>query len=1001
MTLTDARREIAEDCWSITEHNRATGAAIEELGSSFLIGNGYMGYRGTLEEDTRERMTATIVAGLYDRVGDQWREPVNMPNALSVQVIADGAPLDARTCPLESHSQSLDLHRGVHERKTSFAGPNGNPLSVTCTRFASATYLHLLCLRCTLEARRDCTVVLRIRIDGDMWDLNGRHLEGLFSSIEGDVASLSARTHERGLAVAVSQCISAAGAEMRHELEENGAAANVIVPLSAGVPFTVDVFAAVYTGLDCSDPVLSSQAESRMAAARGFDDLLQKHCDLWESRWERCDIVIDGDPEAQCAMRFNMYHLLSIAPAHSSSLSIPARGLSGQMYKGAIFWDTEVFMLPFFMFTFPGIARNLLMYRFHTLNGARRKAREYGYRGAFYAWESQENGDDACTLFNVIDVNTQRLIRTYFRDKQIHISADVVYAFWEYFATTGDESILLDGGAEVIFECCRFLLSWLYFSRERKRYEVLDVTGPDEYHERVHNDAWTNWITAHAMAVCTRVFDFLEANHPRKAAALIEELDFARDIAAIREVSGEIYLPAPEDGSLVIPQFDGYLKLEDVPLEKVLQRKLHPHEYLGGGNGVAVTTQVIKQADVVLGLALLGRDQSPEVKAANWDYYEPRTEHGSSLSACAYSIVASETGRMTHAYDYFMKAATTDMGAPHKSFVGTLYIGGTHPAASGGAWMAAVFGLCGISVKDGMISVSPRLPAHWRQVTMPLSVQGTEYRITVSSQSITIKADHAGSARIMVHGHACSMPASGALTISLRQEARGGVSGHMRAGIFDLDGVIVDTAKYHFLAWKRLAGELGFDFTPADNERLKGVSRMRSLEILLEIGGLSRDEEERRVLAERKNGWYVQYIHAMDETEILPGAASYVRSLRTRGIKTAVASASKNAPLILERLGVAPLFDAVVDGTSVSRTKPDPEVFLLAASALGIPPAHCVVFEDAQAGIEAARSAGMSVIGIGRPEDLHGADMVVPGLMDLLPAATPTGIQTPRAHIPS
>jgi len=206
----------------------------------------------------------------------------------------------------------------------------------------------------------------------------------------------------------------------------------------------------------------------------------------------------------------------------------------------------------------------------------------------------------------------------------------------------------------------------------------------------------------------------------------------------------------------------------------------------------------------------------------------------------------------------------------------------------------------------------------------------------------------------------------------------------MRAAIFDLDGVIVDTAKYHYLAWKRLANELGFDFTETDNERLKGVSRVRSLEILLEIGGLTLDDATKSQLAARKNDWYVEYISNMVASEILPGAAEYLQKLRSRGIKTALGSASKNAPLILERLGISSLFDVVVDGNKVSKAKPDPEVFLRAAEELNIPPAECIVFEDAEAGIEAAQHAGMGAVGIGNPVTLRESDIIIPGLYALI-----------------
>jgi beta-phosphoglucomutase len=206
----------------------------------------------------------------------------------------------------------------------------------------------------------------------------------------------------------------------------------------------------------------------------------------------------------------------------------------------------------------------------------------------------------------------------------------------------------------------------------------------------------------------------------------------------------------------------------------------------------------------------------------------------------------------------------------------------------------------------------------------------------------------------------------------------------MRAAIFDLDGVIVDTARYHYLAWKRLANRHGFDFTEADNERLKGVSRARSLEILLEIGRLNVDELARQQMAIQKNDWYMESIQQMDAGEILPGALDYLRALRARGVKIALGSASRNAPLILARLGITTLFDSVIDGNQVSRGKPDPEVFLRAAAALDVPPAGCVVFEDAEAGIQAALRAGMGAVGIGKPVNLKDADLVIGGLYQLI-----------------
>lgn len=205
----------------------------------------------------------------------------------------------------------------------------------------------------------------------------------------------------------------------------------------------------------------------------------------------------------------------------------------------------------------------------------------------------------------------------------------------------------------------------------------------------------------------------------------------------------------------------------------------------------------------------------------------------------------------------------------------------------------------------------------------------------------------------------------------------------IKACLFDLDGVVVDTAKYHYLAWKRLANELGFDFTEDDNERLKGVSRMRSLDILLEIGGKTLSEDEKLAYADKKNVWYREFITKMEPNEILPGAVEYFDELKKAGIKIALGSASKNAVTILDRLEIKHWFDAIIDGTSTQKAKPDPEVFLLGAKAVGVDASECVVFEDAEAGVEAAKAANMKCVGIGDEKILGKADFCVAGLHEM------------------
>lgn len=205
----------------------------------------------------------------------------------------------------------------------------------------------------------------------------------------------------------------------------------------------------------------------------------------------------------------------------------------------------------------------------------------------------------------------------------------------------------------------------------------------------------------------------------------------------------------------------------------------------------------------------------------------------------------------------------------------------------------------------------------------------------------------------------------------------------LRGCIFDLDGVLVDTAKYHYLAWKRLAKELGFEFTEADNEALKGVSRMKSLELLLSVGGITKSREEMEELAARKNRWYVEYISKMTPDDILPGSIRLLKSLRSEGILTAIGSASRNAGMIIDNIRLRDLFDVIIDGNKIHSAKPDPEVFVRSAEEMNLPPSCCIVFEDAQAGIDAAIAGGMKSVGVGDPVLLGKADMVIPDLTEI------------------
>ncbi|WP_340024647.1 glycosyl hydrolase family 65 protein [Paenibacillus sp. FSL K6-1096] len=737
--------------WTVSEQSFEPGR-ITANGNKYMTGNGYMGFRGVLEEFRKEQLAAVTLAGVYDKSGSQWREPVNAPNGLYTVVSANGCKLSVlETRPL-AHTQSLDLRSAIHRRETVFEIGEGERVTLTAERFASMDQLHLLAAKWTLHCTADCRIEMTTGIDGRVWDINGPHLLEQQSGSAGEALLSTAVTGELGLPVAVAELTVFGSAEQAKrvaaviELDKGTALRHITIEAKAGETYTWWKYAAVYTGLDTEDnpaeggPDERAVRAVRAAAATGYAGLLETHRRKWEERWSRSDCVIEGDEEAQLALRYSIYQLLIISPTLSERVSIPARGLSGQVYKGAVFWDTEMFMLPFFLHSDPRIARNLMMYRIHTLDGARRKAAEYGYLGAFYAWESQDSGDDACTLFNVNDVFTGRPMRTYFRDKQVHISADVVHGLWQYILFTGDDSILADGGAEVIWECARFFYSYAYYNPVKKRYEILDVTGPDEYHERVNNNAFTSAMVQETLKIALQAAKRLQDKYPAVYNGLAEAYADGPFLDEFTAMLAQLYVPQPDPETLVIEQFDRYLQLEDVSLAELKTRVIHPNEYWGGGNGLATTTGILKQADVVLMLHLFRDSFSREVKRANWEFYEPRTEHGSSLSACIYAMGAADIGLPDWGYPYFMRTATIDLTGESKQYVGDLYIGGTHPAANGGAWMAAVLGYAGLQFDGEAARLQPALPQGWSAVELPVVLRGNSFRLRISREEIAVTA---------------------------------------------------------------------------------------------------------------------------------------------------------------------------------------------------------------------------------------------------------------------
>ena len=707
--------------WSI-EKNGFEIADIEKHGSKYLLGNGFMGYRGTMEEYSAEQLVAVNLAGFFDLAeNSNWRESVNAPNPLYTVVSVDGTELNLSTFEPVLHNQTLNIKSGIHSRKTVF-NVNGVNITIKAERFVSMTKENVMALKYSVLADRDVNVILKTGIDKNIWNIFGTHLNFVGESAENDYLELNCETVQLKNKLKVLEKVvgldNVSNDNLLHISE---------ISLKANEEFVITKFGGVYH----SESLGNATADFSNAVDLGYEELKNEHISAWEKIWKSSDVLIEGDDEAQLALRYSIYHLCSIAPHNTDKCGIPARGLSGQVYKGAAFWDTEMFMLPFFQFTDANVARNLLKYRVNTLDGAKRKAKEFGHEGAFFAWESQETGDDACTLFNVTDIFTNRPLRTYFKDKQIHVSADIVFAMWDYCRTTGDYTLLRDGGLKLMYECLWFFYTYSVFKPHKNRYEILDVVGPDEYHERVNNNAFTNVIVKHAADIFVTALDKVKSEYPEIFKEFQVDLNWAYDFAE------KLYVPQPNEKG-IIEQFDGYFQLENVTPEILKTRELKPNEYWGG-HGLASTTMTLKQADVVMMLNVFRNEYDKEIKKLNWDFYEPYTEHGSSLSACAYAIVAAEIGNTDWAYKYFMKTASVDLTGDTKQYLGSLYIGGTHPAANGGAWNTAIFGFAGVSFTDDALDISPRLPENWESLSFKLNWKGEKLSIKITANGVEIK----------------------------------------------------------------------------------------------------------------------------------------------------------------------------------------------------------------------------------------------------------------------
>jgi trehalose/maltose hydrolase-like predicted phosphorylase len=598
----------------------------------------------------------------------------------------DGEPLDFVGPHGRELRRVLDLRAGVLQIEAHYETPGGRHTAIRTRRCASLADKHLLLQEAVVETENHwAPVALDASLEPSELATRHPHLERLERHAAGDLELLRYTTRASSFEICIASRVSREPLRLRRMVS-------------------------VYTSRDAPDPRAAALAHLQALDWNGFEALFEAHAAQWAQFWARADIRVPGRAAIEQALRFGGYHL-RLPLDDDPRVSVGARTLTGRAYEGHVFWDTEIFMLPYYLHTEPARSRNVLLYRHHTLDGARRRAKAMGCRGACYAWESTVTGDDV-TPTKIVLKSTGSEIPIFTGAQQVHVTADIAYAVRCYWDATQDEDFLAGPGAEILCETARFWASRMTF--DRGRHHIRGVVGPDEYHHGVSDNAYTNWMARHNLQQAAWVAQRL-GRHEQEA----------------QEWTGlALSLHCPQPGpNGVIEQFEGFFQLGDYPLPNE-ERFKAPISRLFDWAQIN-QLKLLKQADVLMLPLLFPQAFSDDVVAANYRYYEPLTDHGSSLSPAVHAAIAWRIGLLQDAERYWKRSLWLDLtNAMDNSMLGV------HAAALGGTWQALVFGLLGVRFTEegpqADARAADRLPAAWQQVEMTLAWRGRSHALKVA-----------------------------------------------------------------------------------------------------------------------------------------------------------------------------------------------------------------------------------------------------------------------------
>jgi kojibiose phosphorylase len=498
--------------------------------------------------------------------------------------------------------------------------------------------------------------------------------------------------------------------------------------VTEGETICVDKFATVVSGRDGGNTKAIAVKKLRSFMGRSLNQELEMQKDIYASYWKRANIKIEGDERLQLAVRFDLFHLMSTPNPKDNRTNIGAKLIHGEEYGGHAFWDTELFILPFFTLTFPEIAKNLVEYRYLLIDAAKRNAKRRGQVGARYPWESADTGDEECPDWTIEGDGT--CYECTVAEQEVHVTADVIYGGLQYFLWTGDMEYYENNLLEMLAETARFWNSRIEYNKEKDYYEITGITGPDEWHEAVSNNAYTNYLARWNMQTAVKHLQKFKVEKKEKCDELFRKINFSdSELDEIELNASKIYIPISEG---LVEQFEGYFKLMDHEIHEWDENNMPilPKALKGISRD---KTTILKQADVVMLMFLFDQEFDEKTKRNNFDFYEKRTLHRSSLSPSIYCLMGLRVGESERAYDYLCRSAYVDIDNNQGNTRE-----GIHAASAGGTWQALVFGYAGLNIRNDQLHFMPRLPEKWTKLSFSLFWKGELVNIQISNDVVKL-----------------------------------------------------------------------------------------------------------------------------------------------------------------------------------------------------------------------------------------------------------------------